>query len=176
MNGAKFNVLLYSDESRSASFALAYTAMLMTNMPNMSLAVVTIKESNRGSNTETINQDSWPVSHQSERMKIILDILSARKADIHHQVIYCNPNIPDTANALLEYARKKSIDLIVIGAGDVGTLKGLIFGSLAHTLQKKSPIPVLQVKNVSEDFLERYKSKPSQALRLLEIDKQNGDC
>lgn len=159
MNEAKFNVLLYSDESQSAFFALVYSAILMTNMPKMSLFVVNTKESNQGSSNEYTNYDSWQISPQSERMNNILDILSTRKSDIRHQVIYCNSNIPDTVDALLDYARKMSIDLIVMGTGKLKTLKGLIFGSLAHTLQNKSPIPVLLVKNFPEDFLECYKSK-----------------
>jgi len=161
MNGAKFNVLLYSDESQSAFSALVYSAILMMNMPNMTLTVVKIKESNLGSiKAENTNHDSWPISHESEWINNVLDIFSIRKVDIHHQVIYCNPNIPDTVDALLEYARKKSIELIVIGTGEFKTLKGLIFGSLAHTLQNKSPLPVLLVKNFSEDFLDSYKLKP----------------
>lgn len=160
MHGSKFNVLLYSDESQSAIFALVYAAILMINMPNMHLTIVQLKESNdRSVETENSRYHSWPIIPTSDLMKDVLDIFSTREVDVRHQVIYCNPNIPDTVNAFLEYARKKSIELIVIGTGEVRTLKGLIFGSLAHTLQKRSPIPVLLVKNLPQDFPENYRSK-----------------
>ncbi|HBV89322.1 MAG TPA: universal stress protein [Desulfosporosinus sp.] len=180
MNGCKFNVLLYSEESKSAFYAFIYSAFLMMNMPNMHLTVVHLQESKGtfiGDNQNGLS--SWPISPTSDWLKDVMgradsatktkdlelltkanDVFSARALEVYHQVIYCNPNIPDSVDALLDYSRKKSIELIIMGTGELGTLKGLIFGSLAHTLQNKSSIPVLLVKNLSEDFLNSYGSRP----------------
>jgi len=161
MNESRFNVLVYLDESQSAFFAVVYTAILMMNMPNMHLTVLQVKESYSGSiNTENNGLNSWPISPTSDRMKDVLDIFLNRAVDVRQQVIYSNPNIPDTVDALLEYARKWSIELIIMGAGELRTLKGLIFGNLAHTVQNKSSIPVLLVKNLTQDFIDSYRSKP----------------
>lgn len=180
MNEAKFNVLLYLDESQPAFFAVVYSAILLMNMPIMHLTVVQLKESYDGPmgiENDWIN--SWPISPTSDWMKDVMgepdsaaaktryhkiltktnETFSKRVADVSHQVIYCNPSIPETVDALLEYATKKSIELIVIGTGGLTTLKGLIFGSLAHTLQNRSTIPVLLVKKLPQDFPDSYRSK-----------------
>jgi len=160
MNGSKFNVLLYTDESQSAFFARVYAAILMINMPNMYLTIVQLKESNNSIiKTENNSQNSWQIN-PSDWMKDVQDIFSIRAVDVRQQVIYCNPNIPDTVEALLEYARKNSIELILIGSEEMKTLKGLVFGSLAQKVQNKSPIPVLLVKKLPEDFLDN-RSKPT---------------
>lgn len=177
--GSKFYVLLYVDESPSAFFAVIYAAILMMNMPDMHLTVVNLQES-KGTSLDIPNGiSSWPISPTSDWLKDVIvradsatktkclemltkanDVFSARAVDVYHQVIYCNPNIPDSVDALLDYSRKKSIELLVMGTGELGTLKGLIFGSLAHTLQNRSAIPVLLVKNLSENFLDSDGSRP----------------
>jgi hypothetical protein len=179
MNEAKFNVLLYSDESQPAFFAVVYSAILLMNMPNMHLTVVQLKESidsSMGIENDWIN--AWPISPTSEWIKDVMggsdlvneskyheiitkinEIFAKRVVDIRHQVIYCNPSIPDTVDALLEYVTKKSIELIVMGTRGLTPLKGLIFGSLAYTLQNRSPVPVLLVKKLPEGFLDSYRLK-----------------
>ena len=174
-----FNVLLYSDESQPAIFAAVHSAMLLMKIPNMHLTVVQLKQSKDGSiGTKSDEINSWPVSPTSDLMKNVMGgsntadkikyyeiltktnkIFSNRDVDVSHQLIYCNPNIPDVADALLEYATKNSIELIVMGTKGLATLEGLIFGSLAHTLQNRSEIPVTVVQKLPKGFLERYRSK-----------------
>lgn len=174
-----FNVLLYADESQPAFFAVVYSTILLMNMPNMHLTVVQLKQSKDGSmGTESDGINSWPLSPTSDLMENVMggsnttdktkyyeilmktnEIFSKRDLDVSHQLIYCNPNIPDVADALLEYATKNSIELIVMGTKGLATLEGLIFGSLAHTLQNRSEIPVTVVKKLPKGFLERYRSK-----------------
>lgn len=179
MNGSRFNVLLYSDESKSAFYALVYSAILMMNMPNMHLTVVQLKESKDsfiGAGGKCLS--FWPISPTSSWMKEIIgradpdektcyceiltktnELFTSRTVDFSYQVLYCNPNIPDTVNALLQYARKNSIELLVMGTSELWSLKDLIFGNLAHAVQNRSPIPVLLVKKLSQDFLAVYRSK-----------------
>ena len=174
-----FNVLLYSDESQPAIFAAVHSAMLLMKIPNMHLTVVQLKQSKDGSiGTKSDEINSWPVSPTSDLMENVMGgsntadkikyyeiltktnkIFSKRDVDVSHQLIYCNPNIPDVADALLEYATKNSIELIVMGTKGLATLEGLIFGSLAHTLQNRSEIPVTVVQKLPKGFLERYRSK-----------------
>ena len=73
MNESKFNVLLYSDESQPAFFAVVYSAILLMNMPNMHLTVVQLKKSNDGSlGTENDWINSWPISPTSDWMKDVM--------------------------------------------------------------------------------------------------------
>ena len=178
MNNSQFNVLLYSDGSHQAFSAAVYTATLLKNMPSMHLTVVQVQESDEGSmGTEYSWIDTWPVSPTSEWMKRVLnesdsetrnqyheilnktnEIFTERGMDISNHVIYCNSSTSDTVEALLEYATKSSIKLIIMGTRGLTTLKGLIFGCFAHNVLNKSPIPVLLVKKLPQEFIDSYRS------------------
>jgi len=176
MSNSDFNVLLYSDGSHQAFSAAVYTATLLKNMPNMRLTVVQVQERDEGSmGTEYNWIDTWPVSPTSEWMKRVTDesdsdtinhyhqiltktneIFKGRGQDVSHHVIYSNPSISDTVEALINYATKKSFRLIVMGTRGLTTLKGLVFGCLAHNVLNRSPIPVLLVKKLPQDFIDSY--------------------
>ncbi|HBW35977.1 universal stress protein [Desulfosporosinus sp. BICA1-9] len=179
MSDSKFNVLLYSDGSQQALSAAVYTANLLKNMPNMQLTVVQVQESDEGSTGVEYNwKDTWPVSPTTEWMKRVIDesdpvanklyekiltktnkLFLERSEDVGHQVIYSNPSISDSVDALLEYAEKKRFQLIIMGTRGLTTLKGLIFGCLAHNVLNRSPIPVLLVKKLPQEFIDEYISE-----------------
>ena len=50
------------------------------------------------------------------------------------------------AETIEDYAKKKGVDLIVVGARDTGSLKRLILGSVSSALVNNSSIPVLVVR------------------------------
>lgn len=176
MNESKFDVLLYSDGSQQSFSAAVYTATLFKNMPNMHLTVVQVQESDEGSSgAEYSWKETWPVSPTADWMKLVIDesdtvvknqyneilnktneIFTKRGLDVSHQVIYSNPSITDTVDALLEYATKKQFKLIIMGTRGLTTLKGLIFGCLAHSVLNKSTIPVLLIKKLSQEFIDSY--------------------
>ena len=179
MKDSKFNVLLYSDGSHQAFSAAVYCANLLRNMPNMHLTVVQVQESDEGSNgTEYSWIQTWPVSPTSEWMKRVVggsdadtrnqyheiliktnQIFTERGLDVSHHVIYSNPSISDTVDALLEYVTKRSFKLIIMGTRGLTTLKGLVFGCLAHNVLNRSPIPVLLVKKLPQTFIDGYLSE-----------------
>ncbi|SHI38168.1 universal stress protein [Desulfosporosinus lacus] len=175
MSDSKFNVLLYSDGSQQAFSAAVYSANLLRKMPNMQLTIVQVQESDEGSmGVEYSWIDTWPVSPTSEWMKRVIEsdtnvrslyndiltttngIFTERVKDVNHHVIYCNPSITDTVDALLEYAEKKHFKLIIMGTRGLTTLKGLIFGCIAHNVLNRSPIPVLLIKKLPQDFIDSY--------------------
>ena len=175
MSESKFNVLLYSDGSQQAFSAAVYSANLLKKMPNMNLTIVQVQESDEGSiGTEYSWIDTWPVSPTVEWMKRVIEtdynvkhlyndiltttngIFTERVKDVKHHVIYCNPSITDTVDALLEYAEEKHFKLIIMGTRGLTTLKGLIFGCLAHNVLNRSPIPVLLIKKLPQDFIDSY--------------------
>jgi len=179
MGDSKFNVLLYSDGSQQAFSAAVYSANLLNNMQNMHLTIVQVQENDEGSTgTEYSWIDTWPVSPTSEWMKRVIesdsnvknlyndiltktnDIFTERARNVSHHVIYCNPSIADTVDALLEYAEKEQFKLIIMGTRGLTTLKGLIFGCLAHNLLNRSPIPVLLIKKLPQDFIDRFCTAP----------------
>jgi len=173
-----FKVLLYSDGSHQAFSAAVYTATLLMNVPNMSLTVVRVHESDEVSmETEYSWIDTWPVSPTSEWMKHVLDesdtettseyhkiltrtnaIFSKSELNVNHQELYSSTEISDMVDVILEYATKNSFELIIMGTRGLSSLKGLIFGSLAHTVLNKSVIPVLLIKKLPQDFIDSYLS------------------
>ncbi|MDQ7092397.1 universal stress protein [Desulfosporosinus sp. PR] len=176
MTDKTFKVLLYSDGSQQAFSAAVYTAILLNKMPTMHLTVVQVQESDTDTlNPEINGSDNWPINLASEWKKRVSDeadqatksqyeqILSQtkgffkkREEDISFQVIYCNPSISETVEALIDYATQRSFELIIMGTRGLTTLKGLIFGCLAHNLLNKSPIPVLLVKKLPQEFIDNH--------------------
>lgn len=176
MSESEYNVLLYSDGSHQAFSAAVYTADLLKNMPNMHLTVVQVQESDVISQEEKYRWiDTWPAHPTSgwtekiinetdtDNKKQYLEILaktnkifSDRAQNVGHHVIYSNTTMSDTVDAIIDYATKNSFKLIIMGTRGLTTLKGLIFGCLAHNVLNRSPIPVLLVKKLPQEFIDRY--------------------
>jgi nucleotide-binding universal stress UspA family protein len=168
----KFRVLLYSDGSHQAFSAAVYTATLLKKMPNMHLTVIQVQESSEVS-IDPKAWDNWLIS--SDWKKRILDdsdqvkkdqyerilaqtnaIFKAHEKDISFQIIYSNPSISETIDAIIDYASQSSAKLIIMGTRGLTALKGLIFGCMAHNLLNRSPVPVLLVKKLPDDFITSY--------------------
>lgn len=176
MTDKKFKVLLYSDGSHQAFSAAVYTATLLKKMPNMHVTVIQVQESDEGSINPEVNwRDNWPISPTSDWKKRVIDdadqatkdlyekilsqtkgIFKERERDVSYQIIYCNPSISETVETLIEYATQRSFNLIVMGTRGLTALKGLIFGCMAHNLLNRSPIPVLLVKKLPQEFIDTY--------------------
>ncbi|WP_407309154.1 universal stress protein [Desulfosporosinus sp. SB140] len=88
-------------------------------------------------------------------------IFKENTSNIKHQILCSNvskTDITDTADMILDYSRKNSFNLIIMGTHGLSTLKGLIFGGLAHKVLNKSAIPVLLIKKLPQDFINSYLS------------------
>lgn len=169
-------VLLYSDGTKHSFSAAVYTANLFCNIPNMQLTVINIQENAEGSIKGDVNLlETWSNSTHlnwekhlvdeadSVRRKQYSDILnktkkifSERGHNVQQKVIYSNYNISDTVEAILGHARNYGFELIIMGTRGLTSLKGLIHGSLAHSLLNKSEIPVLLIKKLPQEFVDRY--------------------
>lgn len=183
MTEDKFKVLLYSDGSHQAFSAAVYTATLLNNMPTMQLSIVRIHERNQDEVAMRRKYswiDTWPVSPTSEWMNHVLDesdtetiseyhkiltktneIFLKNGPKVNHKTLYSDPGlteISDTVDMILDYATQNSFNLIVMGTRGLSSLKGLIFGSLAHTVLNRSVIPVLLIKKLPQNFIDSYLS------------------
>ncbi|MBC2725835.1 universal stress protein [Desulfosporosinus sp.] len=176
MSDSKFlKVLLYADGSPHSFSATVYAASLFSSIPNMQLTVLHIQENAQGSiegdynllETWSSNPNSDWVEHLVEEnsetrteysriLAITNKIFSKRGQYVNRQVIYSNYNIPDITEAILSFATKKNYELIIMGTRGMTSLKGLIHGSLAHSVLNKSDIPVLLIKKLPQDFIDDY--------------------
>lgn len=125
--------------------------------------------------------DTWPVSPASDWMKRVLEeghsdirkqyseilsktnkIFSNKGFNVKFEELCSDYSISDKsdisqrADIILDYAVKGSFELINMGTRGPSSLNSLIFGSLAHTVLNKSPIPVLLIKKLPQDFIYSY--------------------
>jgi nucleotide-binding universal stress UspA family protein len=179
MADSKYKVLLYSDGSHQAFSAAVYTATLLKNMSNMHLTIVHVHDRDQASVAKEYNWvDIWPVSPTSEWMKHALNQsdVKAKKQyqeiltttnnifyksgfDVNHKELFSNTRLSetsDTANLIIDYAIENSFELIIMGTRGLSDLNGLIFGSLAHTVLNRSVIPVLLIKKLRQESIDRY--------------------
>lgn len=169
-------VLLYSDGTKHSFSASVYSANLFNNIPNMELTILNIQENVEGSLEGDYNlMESWSTSphlnwekhledeadvgkrsQYSEIMTKTIEIFTKRGHNVNKKVIYSNYNVSDTVEAILNYATNYGFELIIMGTRGLTSLKGLIHGSLAHSVLNKSDIPVLLIKKLPQEFVDRY--------------------
>ncbi|SDH69090.1 universal stress protein [Desulfosporosinus hippei] len=75
-------------------------------------------------------------------------VFTERAEDVSNVIIYCNPGISDTLDALYDYAAKNSYNLIIMGTRGLTTMKILLFGCLINN----SPIPMMLVKKLPKEI------------------------
>ena len=176
MNDSNFKVLLYSDGSPHSLFAAVYAADLLKSIPNMHLTVLFVQDkvlSFKGRDSDSIEPrpinpkldwvkhlmgevDSNKIIQYSEILAKTNQIFSKRGYNVNQRVIYSDSSIPDTAKAILNYSTKNAFELLIMGTRGLTSLKGLIHGSLTHTMINKSSVPVLLVKKLPQEFVDRY--------------------
>jgi len=166
-------VLLYADGSPHSFSATVYAASLFSNMPNMQLTVLHIHECVQGYIKGEYNLlETWSSNPNTDWVEHLVDekdpdsdrgiltitnkIFSMRGHNVNRQVIYSNYNIPDITDAIIDYATRKNFELIIMGTRGLTSLKGLIYGSLAHSVLNKSTIPVLLIKKLPQEFIDNY--------------------
>ncbi|KLU59102.1 stress response protein NhaX [Peptococcaceae bacterium CEB3] len=167
-------VLLYSDGSDQSFSAAVYTATLLKNMPSMSLTVVQTEEAaQHAPDLEYSWLNTWPTTPSRDLRERVIDesdaatkkvydeirtktvrIFTERGLKVTHEVIPAGVNISDTVEAILEFAKRNKCELIVMGTRGLTSLKGLLFGSLAHEMLTKSTIPVLLIKKLPQEFID----------------------
>jgi nucleotide-binding universal stress UspA family protein len=174
MADAKFNVLLYIGRSEHSFSAAVYAAKLLNHIPNIHITVVQVQDSVDGMMGSDYNSmDIWPVTPNTVWMKKILDevdhetqkqykeilartneIFSENGLNVKHEILIAKNNIVDIAETIIDYAVKNSFKMVILGTRGFSDIKGLVFGSLAHTVLNRSPIPVLLIKKLPHDFID----------------------
>ncbi|WP_088225019.1 universal stress protein [Desulfosporosinus sp. FKB] len=88
-------------------------------------------------------------------------IFVENSSQINHQLLFSNidkSDTSDTADLILNYSKRNSFNLIIMGTHGFSMFKGLIFGGLAHKVQNKSSIPVLLIKKLPQEFISNFLS------------------
>ncbi|EHQ87741.1 universal stress protein [Desulfosporosinus youngiae] len=190
MNEDLYKVLLYFDGSRYSLSAAVYTANLFNRLSNMSLTILHVQETIKGARPEDYNlMELWSAGPNLEWKNALLEKEESDQLDlcsklftklnevfwgkglsITQEVIFANPTIPDTVEAIIEYATKKNFELIIMGTRGPSSLKGLMYGSLAHSVLNKSHIPVLLIKKLPQEFIDHFCADLSEESKLVRKD------
>ena len=91
-----------------------------------------------------ISQENIKQYHQEEGLKDLksaCDLLDQAGIAYQYHVI-----VGDVAKMIVQFATEKQCDQIVIGPRGLGTVQGMLLGSVASKLIQLSPVPVLLVK------------------------------
>ncbi|SDX95696.1 universal stress protein [Nitrosomonas sp. Nm33] len=91
-----------------------------------------------------INQENIKQYHQEEGLKdlkLVRDLLDEAGIAYQYHII-----VGDAAKMIVQFATEKQCDQIVIGPRGLGTVQGLLLGSVASKLIHLSPVPVLLIK------------------------------
>ncbi|MHB8076449.1 universal stress protein [Desulfosporosinus fructosivorans] len=138
MNDAKFNVLLYFDDSQQAFYAAVHTAKLLKNMPNMHLTVVQVRKGCEDSKIteyswidtkdlvnwalEKSNQrenEYWPISATSDWMKRVCD---GSNVSVNHKY---SEILTETNKLFSDRAKDVSHVVIYCNSGITDTVEAL---------------------------------------------------
>ncbi|MCO6427586.1 universal stress protein [Nitrosomonas communis] len=98
----------------------------------------------RGDVSMFISQENIRQYHQEEGLKDLKearDLLDQAGVPYQHHV-----TVGDVAKAIVQFATEKQCDQIVIGPRGLGSVQGLLLGSVASKLIHLSPIPILLIK------------------------------
>ncbi len=89
-----------------------------------------------------------PVLYEKELARIAKELMAKAKKRSAQNGIVFNEKIDDghAVDKILDFAKEKKFDLIVIGARGFGSVKGIFLGSVSNAVVHKSKIPVLVVK------------------------------
>lgn len=78
-----------------------------------------------------------------ERMAALIEDNKAKVAKVSGDII-----VGDVVEELLEYAKDKDFDLMIVGTHGTKGLEKVLMGSVAERLSKKSPCPILIVNPI----------------------------
>ena len=98
----------------------------------------------RGNVNWFIDKESINLYHQEEGMKV----LQAARVSLDQAGIACQIHITvgDPEEMIIRYAKEMDCDQIVMGPRGLGTVKGLLLGSVANKVMQFSTLPVLLIK------------------------------
>jgi len=76
-----------------------------------------------------------------EHLENLLTVEERRRLQVEFQLVYGN-----AYGAIMEYTRNHNIDMIVLGSSSRSAIVKFIMGSIADSIVRNAPCPVLSVK------------------------------
>lgn len=129
------HILTPVDGSEPSRRAVEFAAKLAKGL-NSKLTILAVRQYivGRKVTTDVQTQDNIDqLLRNSKAAAMSLDLIDAIIVDVKSR---------DTAHAIVDFAEKNGIDMIVMGAAGLGKLKSFVIGSVSAEVLQKSVCPV----------------------------------
>ncbi len=136
-------ILLAVDGSENALHAAKMAGELARTMQSQNLRIVTAFNAIPSYLGEPHVQAAIDarLKEYNETLRVVLEAVGEVPSEIHTELIEGSP-----AEAIIEVAQTRSVDVIVMGSRGMGTLGGLLLGSNSQKVVAHAPCPVLIVR------------------------------
>ncbi len=149
------NILVATDFSRPSDAALAYGRALARSF-GATLHVVHVVGN---ISTLAYGADAYAIStpemqqelEDAARKQLAELLIDNDPAPLPTRQVLLTSNAP--ASAIVDYAGRQHIDLIVTGTNGRGGMAHLLMGSIAERVVRTAPCPVLTVRHPEHDFV-----------------------
>jgi nucleotide-binding universal stress UspA family protein len=135
-------ILLATDGSEHSKRA-AEQAIYLAKCEESSLIEVVYVVDNDRSKSDVLN--SWNSfelgDKRKERMKYVEEKANNEGVSYHIKILHGDPG-----PAIVDYANKNKVDIVVIGSRGLSAFQELVLGSVSHKVAKRANCPVLIVK------------------------------
>ena len=148
-------ILVATDFSEPSEAALAYGRELSRNFGSTLLVVHVVDDFlNRGAGSDgfVFSDPTLQQEIEATARKRIESLLSDEdRAVIGARAVVIVSNTP--AYAIVDYARRANVELIVMGTHGRGAVAHLLMGSVAERVVRIAPCPVLTVRHPEHEFV-----------------------
>ncbi|SHO42792.1 UspA domain protein [Nitrosotalea sinensis] len=138
-------ILVPHDGSKNADRAFEYALDIAKKYNSKVLVASCILVQNQLPEYSTIEEETI-LERQREAASRLVEILELRAADAEVSFKGVILKTSSVSDAILSYAEKNNVDIIVSGSRGLGGFKRLVLGSVASSLVQYAKCPVLIVK------------------------------
>jgi nucleotide-binding universal stress UspA family protein len=134
------NILVAVDGSENALEAVRHGAKLAAANADIRLHLLNVQPPLPSAASSFVSAETVRSFHQDEGEKCLKNALELLKsAGVSYE---CHVAVGNQAEAIVEYAREKKCDLILMGTRGLGGLSNLLLGSVATRVLHLTDVPV----------------------------------
>ena len=134
------NILIAFDGSDHAFNAIKEAKKLIVGFPNAQITVLEVLEISKAKD-QTLDLSKSSEDRKSARVKEVREQLKGLLNDCLIAIL-----IGDPATEIVNYAKKDTYDLLIIGCRGLNLLQEFVMGSVSHKVMKHASLPILVVK------------------------------
>lgn len=144
MSSTFSRIVVAFDNSELSRKAVEVAKQLLSTNPEAELHIISVVETYTSSYIEAHYGDILIQAREqtrAEMQKLLEEQLSGVSSKTNSVILEGNP-----AKKITEYAEEKNADLIVIGSRGLGSIQGIVLGSVSSKVMQLANCPVLVIK------------------------------